>query len=660
MPARTGIWTSRTSRADDLNEADAQYLLDNFFMANVDNMIRPYARYAELYQKRAAHQDDAATALPRFSTDDLRDLQVWNNLTWFHPLAFEQDADLKAFLEKGRDWNEAEKLWLLDRQRELLRQIIPLHKELAASGQVELTTTPFFHPILPLLWDKSSAREAMPGCALPHHLDSYQEDAVIHLERAVAFHEEQFGVPPRGMWPSEGSVSQAILGAIADVGIEWIATDEEILANSTHGLVSRDPHGHLRHPEKLYRPWEVTDGRRSLQIVFRDHGLSDLIGFHYQRSDPARAAEDLLGRCQAIGAAVEHKMKGRPPLVPVILDGENCWEYYPDGGVEFLRRLYRQAAARPEVEPVTLSEYLDKHPAKDRIDRLFAGSWISHNFAIWIGHQEDNTGWDALHRTREHLQAAHASGAVAADHLQRAWEELYIAEGSDWFWWYGDDHSSALDGVFDQLFRKHLQNVYTLLGDPVPAELYQPITQAERRALHTQPRGFSSVKVNGRPTFFEWIDAGRYLAGSERGTMTLVSEGVIRGIWFGFDRERLLLRVDFHDKARSVLERTDEVRVHFSAPANTELTIADFANETLTTSITRFGRPAEQTTVQAAADDVLEVAVTFDSLKVAPDDALQFAVEFVRDGKSLDRAPGEGAVELTVPTSDFERIMWQA
>jgi alpha-amylase/alpha-mannosidase (GH57 family) len=646
--------------ADSLGEDDALYLLDNFFMANVDNMIRPYPRYAQLYQKRAASQDSARTALPRFSAQELRDLQVWNNLTWFHPLAFEQSSELREFLDKGRDWTEDEKLWLLDQQRELLRQIIPLHKELAQSGQVELTTTPFYHPILPLLWDKTSARQAMPGCALPHYLDSYEEDARLHLKRAVEFHKQQFGEKPRGLWPSEGSVSQDILAAVADVGIKWLASDEEVLAHSAGGVVSRDSHGHLRHPQMLYRPWEVSAGQKSMQIVFRDHGLSDLIGFHYQRTDPHRAADDLLRRCQEIGRAVDHAMDGRPALVPVILDGENCWEYYPDGGVKFLRHLYQSAVSRPEIRPVRMWDYLEKYPARDRIEKLFAGSWISHNFAIWIGHQEDNRAWDAIHRTREHLKEANARGSVEQDHLKRAWEELYIAQGSDWFWWYGDDHSSALDGLFDQLFRKHLQNVYALLGDATPADLFQPIAKGQGRTIHTLPRSFSTIKVNGRPTYFEWIDAGHYNPGSERGTMTLVASGVIARLWFGFDHSRLLLRVDFNAPASNVLKKSDRVHVQFASPSNTELTVGGFGSDTLKTTLTRSHRPVEKFDALAAVDEVLEMAITFETLNVEPDNALHFAIDIIRGGHSLDRAPSEGAIELTVPTADFEQIMWQA
>ena len=646
--------------ADDLKESDAQYVLDQFFMASVDNMIRPYPRYFELYLKRGFGADRADQALSRFSARDLRDLQVWNNLTWFHPLAFEHDAELRAFRDKGRHWSESEKQWLLTKQIEILKQIIPLHRELSANGQVELTTTPFYHPILPLLWDKRSARQAMPNCELPKFLDPYKADAKEQIDRGVALHRRLFESAPIGMWPSEGSVSQDIIPVIAAAGIEWIATDEEILAQSTNGWISRDSQGHMRHPEMLYRPWRVAEQGQQLQIVFRDHGLSDLIGFHYQRSNPARAAGDMLGRVEAIGRAVDSKMGGRPALVPIILDGENCWEYYPDGGVEFIRSLYRGAAQNPLIRPVRMSDHLREYPATDRIGQLFAGSWISHNFAIWIGHSEDNTAWDLLHQTRQFLMLTKSSGSARPSDLERAWEELYIAEGSDWFWWFGDDHSSAQDALFDQLFRKHLQNVYAILGVPVPSNLNRPVSRLEQRTIHSQPKGFLAIKVDGRRTYFEWLNAGHYVSGSERGTMTLVSDSLIREVFLGFDVDRLMIRIDTAERAKSALALTDELRIGFVDPSGYVLRIFDPAGPECDAQLLHNGELVADAQIQIALDQIVELTLRFKDLAAKPDDRIQFFVEVLSDRQCLDRAPREGALELTVPSADYERIMWQA
>lgn len=645
---------------DGLSEADACEILDNFFMANVDSMVRPFARYHELYLRRGFGIDPVENAVPRFSPKDIRDLQIWSNLTWIHELAFEDDAELRAFREKGRGWTEKEKNWLLDKQLEILKRVIPLHRELMDSGQVELTTTPFYHPILPLLWNKRSARDAMPGCDLPKNLDSYAEDAKRHLKRGVEYHTKTFGKAPNGLWPSEGSVSQDIIPAIAEHGIEWIATDEEILAESTNGWISRDGQGHLRHPEMLYRPWFVENGADKLQIIFRDHALSDLIGFHYQRSEPKQAAADLINRLKAIGRGVEANNAGRPAFVPIILDGENCWEYYHDGGVEFLRTLYRSCAADTQIRAQTIGQALKEHPATDRIGHLHAGSWISHNFAIWIGHHEDNTAWDLLHQAREFLLEAEAKNDAPKDKLLLAREELDIAEGSDWFWWFGDDHSSAQDALFDELFRKHLENIYALLDAPVPAVLLKPISRAVHRRIHTTPTGFLPVKVDGRHTYFEWISAGHYVSGSERGTMTLVTEGLIREVFFGFDEQRLLVRVDTTGRAEDDLRKADELRLQFHEPAKTEIRITGLKTGEPDAGLFRNGRRISKCGVETAVGQILELAVPFADLKLEPEAPIHMYLDVISDGQSVDRAPREGALELVTPTPDFELIMWQA
>src|SRR5262249_49054180 len=388
----------------------------------------------------------------------------------------------------------------------------------------------------------------------------------------------------------EGSVCQAMLPLLAQHGIRWIATDEEILNRSTQGLISRDSHGHVRHPERLYRPYKVREGNAELSIVFRDHALSDMIGFHYQRSEAQAAADDFVRHLHGISKAVGGTA---PVLVSIILDGENCWEHYSEGGVPFLRALYKRCTTTPGLRPVKLGSFLEKHPPGDTLPHLFAGSWIGHNFAIWIGHDEDNTAWDALHRAREYLKDKETrrqgapetteAGAgtvslspcppVSQSPLQRAWEELYIAEGSDWFWWYGDEHSSAQDALFDYLFRKHLQNVYVLLGDEPPPELARPISRRGQRVHYTQPRELLEVRIDGKYSFFEWVSGGHYSCHNERGTMAMARMGPLREVFFGFDLMRLLIRVDCDGPARQALADYDRCRVGLAQPAGCEVRI---------------------------------------------------------------------------------------
>ncbi|MEX0677042.1 MAG: glycoside hydrolase family 57 protein [Pirellulales bacterium] len=653
----------RVSRlpADGLNEAEACYVLDNFFMANPDQMIRPYARYRELYEQRGVHVDSAQRALRRFTSRDLVDLQCWNNLVWFHPIAFEVHKDLAEFRQKGSHYSEDEKHWLLAKQLELLSEVIPLHRKLHQRGQVELTTTPFYHPILPLLVDKKLARAAMPAVQLPRRLEGYPEDAAEQVRRAVDYHTRHFGSPPAGMWPAEGSVAQAVIPIIAEAGIEWIASDEEILSRSTEGWVSRDAQGMVQHPEMLYGPWRVEEGGYSLQMIFRDHALSDQIGFHYQRYEPQQAAEDLVGRLEAIGRATAAHAAKRPALVSIILDGENCWEYYPNNGLEFLRSLYHRIAVHPQIQAVRVRDYLARHPAQERLGHLFAGSWISHNFGIWIGHPACNEAWDLVSQAREALVKREAAGEVPPDDLARAWQELYIAEGSDWFWWFDDRHSSAQDWLFDNLFRKHLQNIYTLVGLEPPAALQKPIGQDRRHVQpFTQPTALLEVRINGRETYFEWINAGVYTSSSGRGTMNMADAGRIEKVYFGFDEKRLLLRFDAQGPVRDRLADVDALRIAFVEPAGFELLITGPSEAKPKARLFHNEVPQSASGAEAAAETILEVAVPWRCLAAGVDAPVHFYAELCQDEQPLERIPHEGTIETVVPSADFELMMWQA
>ncbi len=663
--------------ADGLSEADAVFLLDHFFMANADTMILPYPRYAELYHRRGLGRNPVRDVLRRFNDRDLRDLQVWFNLTWLHPLAFDRDADLRELREKGRNFTEDDKRVLLGKHLEILRAVLPLHRQLAQSGQVELTTTPYYHPILPLLLDKKLAREAMPDVKLPQYAAGYPDDAEFHVRTAVAQHARLFGAAPRGMWPAEGSVCQTMIPLLARHGVRWIATDEEVLGASVHGFVGRDGKGHVRNPDRMYRPYKVRQGEHELAVVFRDHALSDQIGFRYQHSSPQAAANDFVGSLHGIDQSIH---SAEPALVSVILDGENCWEHYPGGGVAFLRALYERCTRTPGVRPMTVGQYLEQHPPQDTLPHLFAGSWISHNFAIWIGHEEDNTAWDALHRTREYLLSkagpqpdkatkkepeagkltlpSSPTLPVTLSPAERAWRELYIAEGSDWFWWFGDDHSSAQDALFDYLFRKHLQNVYTLLGDEPPADLARPISRRGHRVQYTQPRALLDVHIDGRYTFFEWLSAGHYCCHNERGTMAMAMKGPLHDVYFGFDLDRLLLRVDCDEPARDALSEFEVWRIGFMEPAGWEVRVEDPGRPAQRVRLFRDGEEAPGAGLAAGVERIAEVAIPFEALGVGVDQPVQFFVELLQDGQSRDRAPRQGTIHVARPSPDFERIMW--
>ena len=453
----------------------------------------------------------------------------------------------------------------------------------------------------------------MPNVMLPKNLDGFADDAKEHIRRGIVLHEKLFGKKPKGMWPSEGSVCQAMIPFLADAGINWIATDEEILSCTTDGWISRDSNGYLRNPEMLYRPWRAEELGKAVQIVFRDHAMSDQIGFHYQRFSHENAVNDFIGKIEAIGNATDRNAGHRPTMVNIILDGENCWEYYPNNGIDFLRGLYRRVVQHPRIQPVRVNDYLTKYPATDKLGNLFPGSWIQHNFGIWIGHPECNNAWDLLFETRRYLADVTAKKNKPPEKIARAWEELYIAEGSDWFWWFGDSHTSAQDLLFDRLFRKHLQNVYIVLDETPPAELAKPISQGQRHPrVYTDPTGLSRVKVDGRQTYFEWINAGHYVCGGSRGTMNMVATGILSHVYFGFDLERLLLRFDaLGGPVREQLTKIDALRVCFLSPENYVVSLRNPSHKKPVVGLLHNDLVVTEIGMEAAADSILELAIPF-------------------------------------------------
>ncbi len=448
-----------------LSEDDKSYILSFFFSINYDKVISRYPRYQELVRERheqGEHSDE-------FWADTIG----WFNLAWIDPTLIEHDAELKTLTQRPH-FSAADLACIRAKQRDILGQIVPAYRRLHRAGQAELSTSPFFHPVLPLIIDNHGAtQESTPYVSLPTHRYRHPEDAVEQVRRARVAHREFFGHYPTGMWPSEGGVSQDIIYPLAQAGMRWTATDEEIL-NRSRGWSSRRPDGTVWDPGSLYSAYKVQDEDRSLAVLFRDRGLSDDIGFRYQNWRPEDAARDLVGHLHGIRDALG-KSRGEH-IVPLILDGENCWEFYDNNGTDFLVALYTLLSEDETLRCVTVSEFLDEHPPTQTLEYLAAGSWIGGTFDVWIGELAQNVAWDYLERTREDLVRweTECEGAEI-EVLERAWEEIYIAEGSDWFWWYYSGNEPSLERGFDRQFRQHLINIYTLMGSPVPDYLREPI-----------------------------------------------------------------------------------------------------------------------------------------------------------------------------------------
>jgi alpha-amylase/alpha-mannosidase (GH57 family) len=650
--------------ADQLTDTDTAFILANFFHAQRQRMIESYPRYAELLERRAASA--------RFTTGDLRDLQVWQKLAWMDPFYLADDIRIQGLVAKGRDFIEEDKALLRGVELELLNRVIPEYREAAARRQIEIATSPFYHPILPLLCDTDIYLRTHPGSPLPRQRFQHPEDAEAQLTRAVACHERLFGRRPVGLWPSEGSVSDAMVPLAAKGGFSWMATDEQILGRSLGMTFTRDSYGHSEQPEHLYRAYDVrvpdaAGAGDHIACVFRDHLLSDRIGFVYSGWDAEAAADDFVARLVEAGRRYTAS-NGGDAVLPVILDGENAWEHFESGGRPFLRALYGRLSAHPELRTVTMAEAC-ANPGR-ALNGIFPGSWIDANFSIWIGHRDDQLAWGQLADARHALDIA---GDTDAHTLEQAREEVLIAEGSDWFWWYGDDHSSDHDAEFDDLFRRHLRNVYRLLNRPVPDELFvSNISTAVTAPEETPPSAWLTPTLDGEETsYFEWLGAGVLDSNSSQGAMhqTNPSERVLTRIHFGFDRLHLFVRLDAERNLADLLEEQYVFSVTFLQPASRRVDVRG-ARRTIVAVLSDQvpvapGWKARGThSVRVAAATVLELAVPLDDLGAHTGEPIAFFVSVSAPSRGgvqeVERYPAQRPIRVAVPGENFIGENWRA
>ncbi|MGD1025011.1 MAG: glycoside hydrolase family 57 protein [Candidatus Sulfotelmatobacter sp.] len=548
----------------DFTLKDRLFALQYLFQANPANVIGRYPRYRELWERFREHGFSPEKAEKYFQPRDYTDLQVLSQIAWFDEF-FLEEKDVAALIKKERDYSLEDQSFVIARERELLGKVLPAYAAAAKKKSIEISATPFYHPILPLVCDTNAGADSSPGLPLPQNRFRHPEDAREQLVRALDLHQEVFGVRPQGVWPSEGSVSEETLAIAHSLGIKWMATDEGVLGRSTGVFFQRDGNGRLpaHLADRLYNIHRYENGQTSMHMVFRDHTISDLIGFVYSGMDPADAAGHLLRNIKE--AAQPVLAQGRDAVVSVILDGENAWEYYPNSGREFLRRFYDALQREGGLEAVTVSEAIARHRNVSPLKSLVPGSWINANFNVWIGAPEDNRAWDYLHHARE-FYAQHAAHASKAQR-KLAFEEILIAEGSDWNWWYGPEHHSANDRDFDELYRKHLSNIYQALGAAPPDYLAQPITAGEVRPAFTPQTAYIHPRVSGdKIRYFEWMGAAIFTADQRAGAMH-GKQFLLDSVYAGIDSTFVYGRLDF---AGPVPDMDFELVVNLESWANAE------------------------------------------------------------------------------------------
>jgi len=492
-PHKDYFWRLSSVAPRDLMPEEKQFIITNFFLANWSKMIFPLPRYKELLDLRGHDSEkvDWDDVLPRFSNQDILDLQVLFNLVWLGFTAEDEYPEIGQLRRKGRNFTIEERRRVLDIQGEILQRVLDRYKEAAKTGRIELSTTPAYHPIVPLVFDNQFARRCDASTPMPANPFAYPADAIAQIEKGVSMFEDILEFTPVGMWPSEGSVCPEMLPSVHDAGLQWLATDEEVLRTSLPGRPRE---------EIIYRPWRAMHKGVSTNMIFRDKHLSDLIGFTYSRNPADAAVHHFVGLVEDIAR------RDPEAQIAVILDGENPWEHYQNGGRDFMTKLFDRFASSDVVDMATVSESLQQRPPMGTFEGLHSASWINNNFRVWIGGQEENTGWTYLSRVRAAIEAYPDK---SSEKYAKAMESIYAAEGSDWFWWYGDTFSSETPELFDQLFRAHLTMAYKHLDLPRPDFLSIPVLRDKGEGPVLACDEYIHPTLDGQVTsFYEWYGAG--------------------------------------------------------------------------------------------------------------------------------------------------------
>ena len=600
--AKDIYWVLGEKEVSELTTEEKRFILERFFDANWDNIIARYPRYQALLDQRGGTDAESIdAALASFSDQDFLDLQVWFNLAWFDPTYLAEEP-LLALVEKGENFDQADKQIVFDQALKVVQEVIPYHAELQRQGQIEVTTTPYAHPILPLIYNNQLALIGNPSAEMPEKTFAYPQDAEAHLDLSVQMYEENFGRSVRGLWPGEGAVAEEIVPLVASAGYQFMQTGEPVLAKSL-GIDSftRDSEGYVQEADQLYRPYYVSDGAgNQVAIFFRDWTLSDKIGFDYSQMSGEAAAEDLVGHLEQVQADFVDNGEAGPHIVSIILDGENAWENYANDGNDFFNALYQKLSDSEVLQTVTPSEYLTMFPEQETLDYLFPGAWFSANYDTWIGEEEEAVAWDYLANTREDLAAFESGEEYTADeNLAQAFDFMYLAEGSDWFWWYGADQDSGQDSYFDEGYRALLASVYSSLGVDVPRFVGVPIVQTAAVLPATPFAGLSTPAMTGAADDPAWESAAYYPVGGE---------SAVTGFAVALDQENLYLRVDSSSALMG-----QPIGIYLSAPNasggksafvnDSELVLSFFANR-----LAQWDGSAETLDILASQGDGWEVA----------------------------------------------------
>lgn len=490
---------------NELKKEDKIFILNNFFDANYQTMILTNPEYHRLYQ---IVQAEGTNDTSIFTNQEYADLMALFNLAWVDPSYKTSNSELKKLIKKGKNYTLEDRINIIEIQRDIIRKIIPSTKKLVEKNKIEITTSPYYHPILPILLDyKNIKKNQIPDDDISNL--KTELDAKIQTEMALDRIEEVFGKRPRGIWPSEHCVNGKTLELLSSIGVDWSISDEGILANSINFEFEHDFKGYLKEPYHLLKTYRYKTKNSDLKMIFRDSSIPNLISFEYQNHNPIATANDLYDRIKVLQSKILSS-PDREHLLTIALDGENCWENYLEDGASFLKTLYTLITEDDTLETVLISDYLDNTKEDKPLNKIASGSWMNRNFKLWIDEPVKDIAWTYLKRVRQDF-SNFVKREPLNPNIELARRELFICEGSDWFWWYGEPNDSGRDNIFDFIFRTHLKNIYRYLDLDTPKYLDEPISNISTTKPSKYPKSLITPEINGKFVTTEediWNNAG--------------------------------------------------------------------------------------------------------------------------------------------------------
>lgn len=661
---------------DELTNEDKIFILNNFFDANYQTMILANPEYHRLYQiVQSSGTEDTSI----FSNQEYADLMALFNLAWIDPSFKTSNSELKKLVKKGKNYTLEDRIAIIQIQRDIIKKIIPTIRKLIEKNKIEITTSPYYHPILPILLDyKNIKKNSSPANDLQDLKTDL--DAKMQTKMALDRIEEVFGKRPRGVWPSEQCVSAKTLEMLSSLGVEWSLSDEGILANSINFEFEHDFKGYIKEPYHLLKTYKYKTSTSDLKMVFRESTIPNLIGFEYQNHNPIATANDLYDRIKVL----QSKILSSPDnehLLTIALDGENCWENYLEDGASFLKTLYTLITEDDSLETVLLSDYLEKTKEDKLLPKIASGSWINRNFKLWIDEPVKDIAWTYLKRVRQDF-ANFVKREPLNPNIELARRELFICEGSDWFWWYGEPNDSGRDNIFDFLFRTHLKNVYRYLDLDTPKYLDDPLSDISTSKPSKYPKSLITPSINGKNVVDEddeWNNAG-YIEIPDG--PVLRESKLFDKIRFGNDQNNFYLKFHLNKYIKENLElskRTYQMYIYTrKASHRQDLSPVRLINKTKNitpVSMEKFHNEIQiairnnklqllriikaipgdmwvlemSKSIEAVYDEVLDLKIPFDILGIKSGETLEFLFINANYGVKDFYIPNETVLSLTRP-----------